>query len=337
MSFLQFVRAQHKTLPISLTPADCQEHTYIVTGANSGLGYECAKHLARLGSSRVILAVRNTQKGEAAKKAIEADTGCGTDIIQVWEVDLGSYESVAAFARRAGEQLDRIDGIVENAGIAEGVWIEKEGNETDMTVNIFSTLLMALLMLPHLQSSAKKFSIVPRLVIIGSGVAFQAKSVWKKLDIDNIFGDLRDRKKWEPKLNDTNYPLSKLILTFAYFEFARRAPVSHTSVVITMVNPGACKTNLPNHLNSSIRLQIGIIQALIGRSAEMGSRTLIHGLAVGEEAHGRYLSECEISDHIVPDWVTNDDGKRWQIKAWEDVAATLEKAYPGCLDVLSNE
>jgi hypothetical protein len=63
-----------------------------------------------------------------------------------------------------------------------------------------------------------------------------------------------------------------------------------------MVNPGACKTNLPNHLNSSIRLQIGIIQALIGRSAEMGSRTLLHGLTVGEEAHGRYLSECEISE-----------------------------------------
>jgi NAD(P)-dependent dehydrogenase (short-subunit alcohol dehydrogenase family) len=203
MSFLQFVRAQHKALPISLTPSDCQGHTYIVTGANSGLGYECVKHLARLGSTRVILAVRNIQKGEAAKKSIEADTGCSTNILEVWEVDLGSYESVAAFAKRAGEELDRIDGIVENAGIAEGVWVEREGNETSMTVNIFSTFLMALLMLPHLQSSAKKFSFVPRLVIIGSGVAFQAKPAWKKLDIDNIFGDLRDRKKWEPKFNNT--------------------------------------------------------------------------------------------------------------------------------------
>lgn len=205
MSLVQFARAQYKALPISLTPEDCRGHTYIVTGANSGLGYECVKHLARLGSSRVILAVRNTQKGQDAKTSIEADTGCGADVLEVWQVDLGSYESVAAFAKRAGQELDRIDGLVENAGIAEGVWVEQEGNETDMTVNIFSPLLMALLMLPHLQNSANKFGIVPRLVIVGSGVAFQAKSVWTKLDMETVFDDLRDRKKWEPNMNNTKY------------------------------------------------------------------------------------------------------------------------------------
>ncbi|EHK50460.1 hypothetical protein TRIATDRAFT_211944 [Trichoderma atroviride IMI 206040] len=328
MSFLHFIRAQYKTLPLTLAPADCQGHTYIVTGANSGIGYECVKHLARLGSSRVILGVRSRDKGEAAKKAIEVDTGCDTNILQVWEVDLGSYESVAAFAKKAGEELHRIDGIVENAGTAEGSWVEKEGKETNMTVNVFSTFLMALLVLPHLHKSARQFGIVPQLVIIGSGLAFQAKPIWEKLDIGNIFGDLRDRKK---------YPLSKLLLTFAYFEFARRAPFSRTGVAITMVNPGACKTNLASHLNSSARLQIGIVLSLIGRNAEMGSRTLLHGLAVGEEAHGRYLSECEISDHIVPDWVTDDDGREWQVRVWEDIAAELEKACPGCLDVISNE
>ncbi|KAL7793028.1 hypothetical protein V8C37DRAFT_409725 [Trichoderma ceciliae] len=315
MSLLQFVRAQYKSLAISRTPPDCQGHTYIVTGANSGLGYECVKHLARLGSSRVILAVRNIEEGEEAKKTIEADTGCDTEIIRVWEVDLGSYASVAAFAKRAGEEVDRIDGIVENAGIAEGVWVEKEVNETDMT------------------RSASKFGIVPRLVILGRGVAFQAKSIWKKLDIDNIFGDLRDRQKWQPRLNNTNYPLSKLLLTFAYFEFARRASVSRTGVAITMVNPGACKTNLTSHASPSVQRQIAIIQMLVGRSTEADSRALLHGLAVGQEAHGRFLSECEISELMklmrkpfVADWVTDDDGKKWQ-----------GRTYPGSLDVLSNE
>ncbi|KAL7924370.1 hypothetical protein ACQKWADRAFT_286557 [Trichoderma austrokoningii] len=334
MSFLQFIRAQYKTLPIALEPADCQGRTYIVTGANSGIGYECVKHLARLGPSRVILGVWNGDKGEAAKKTIEADTGCDASILQVWEVDLGTYESVAAFAKRAGEELHRIDGIIENAGTAEGSWVEKERNETNMTVNVFSTLLMALLMLPHLHKSARQFGIVPQLVIVGSGLAFQAKPIWEKLDIGNIFGDLRDRDKWEPKLSNTGYPLSKLLLTFAYFEFARRAPFSRTGVAITMVNPGACKTNLARHLNSSVRLQIGIVLSLIGRNAEMGSRTLLHGLTVGEEAHGRYLSECEISDHIVPEWVTDEDGREWQIRVWEKVAAALENACPGCLDVM---
>lgn len=203
MSFLQFIRAQYKTLPMALGPTDCQGHTYIVTGANSGIGYECVKHLARLGSSRVILGVRSREKGEAAKKTIETETGCDTSILEVWEVDLGSYRSVAAFAKKADEELHRIDGIVENAGTAEGSWVEKEGNETNMTVNVFSTLLMALLMLPHLHKSAKQFGIVPQLVIIGSGLAFQAKPVWETLSIGNIFGDLRDRKKWKPKLSNT--------------------------------------------------------------------------------------------------------------------------------------
>lgn len=203
MSFLHFIRAQYQTLPLALAPADCQGHTYIVTGANSGIGYECAKHLARLGSSRVILGVRSRDKGEAAKKAIEGDTGCDTNILQVWEVDLGSYESVAAFAKKAGEELHRIDGIVENAGTAEGSWVEKEENETNMTVNVFSTFLMALLVLPHLHKSARQFGIVPQLVIIGSGLAFQAKPIWEKMSIGNIFADLRDRKKWEPKLSNT--------------------------------------------------------------------------------------------------------------------------------------
>jgi NAD(P)-dependent dehydrogenase (short-subunit alcohol dehydrogenase family) len=203
MSFYHFVRAQYKTLPLALGSTDCQGGTYIVTGANSGIGYECVKHLARLGSSRVILGVRSRDKGEAAKTTIEAEVGCDTDVLEVWEVDLGSYESVAAFAKRAGEELHQIDGIVENAGTAEGSWVEKEGNETNMTVNVFSTLLMALLMLPHLHKSARQFGIVPQLVIVGSGLAFQAKPIWEKLRIGNIFGDLRDRKKWKPKLSNT--------------------------------------------------------------------------------------------------------------------------------------
>lgn len=199
MSFLHFIRAQYKTLPLALGPVDCQGRTYIVTGANSGIGYECVKHLARLGSSRVILGVRSRDKGEAAKKTIETETGCDTSILEVWEVDLGSYESVVAFAKKAGEELHQIDGIVENAGTAEASWIEKEGNETNMTVNVFSTLLMSLLMLPHMHKSARQFGIVPRLVIVGSGLAFQAQPMLERLDIGNIFRDLRDRKKWQPK------------------------------------------------------------------------------------------------------------------------------------------
>lgn len=81
----------------------------IVTGSITGLGREAARHIARLGASTLILAVRNIDKGNAAKDDIERSTGCPKDIIQVWPLDLADYSSVIIFAARANKELERID------------------------------------------------------------------------------------------------------------------------------------------------------------------------------------------------------------------------------------
>ncbi|KAK5988472.1 Short chain dehydrogenase FGM9 [Cladobotryum mycophilum] len=313
MSLLSLLRAQYKHLPIPLSPDDVAGRTYIVTGANSGLGLECTKHLVRLGAARVIMAVRNVQSGEEAKAAIEGETGRCAE---------------------GGGELDRIDGLIENAAIANNTWLELEGNASDYTVNVLSTILLAALMLPHMEKSAQKFDILPRIAIIGSGAAFQARAVLDKLDINDIFGDLRNREKWEPQIT-SNYPLSKLLLHFAYLQLIRLAPVERTGVVINLVNPGICYSGLTRNANMTMWLQVNLARLLMGRTAEAGSRTLLHGLAVGKEGHGKYLSECEISEHLVPEWVTDDDGKKWQIRVWEQVSEILQKEQPGCLDGLS--
>src|SRR5436190_21810262 len=72
--------------------------TCIVTGANVGLGLEAARHIVRLGASKVIITSRNPEKGEVAKKAIEETTRCGPDVIESWQLDLCSYESVKEFS-----------------------------------------------------------------------------------------------------------------------------------------------------------------------------------------------------------------------------------------------
>jgi NAD(P)-dependent dehydrogenase (short-subunit alcohol dehydrogenase family) len=72
----------------------------IVTGSNVGLGHEAARHFVRLGAAKVILAVRNQQAGEEAKRYIELSTKSpGT--CEVWQLDLASYDSVISIARRA--------------------------------------------------------------------------------------------------------------------------------------------------------------------------------------------------------------------------------------------
>jgi retinol dehydrogenase 12 len=138
----------------------------IVTGANCGLGLEAARHFVRLNASKVILGCRSVQKGEIAKTEIEKTT-CRQGVVEVWQVDLTSFASVREFCARA-QALDRLDFIIENAGIATGKFEQYEGFESTITVNVISTFLMALMLLPKLRESAVKFNIMPRLTIVSS-------------------------------------------------------------------------------------------------------------------------------------------------------------------------
>lgn len=111
------------------TPSqDCTGKTIIVTGSNVGLGKEAARHYVRLNAQKVILACRSLEKGESAKRDIEGTTK-RRGVMEVWQLDLGSYESVKEFAERA-KSLRRLDSIVENAGISAQTFRLVEGNES---------------------------------------------------------------------------------------------------------------------------------------------------------------------------------------------------------------
>jgi retinol dehydrogenase-12 len=144
---------------------------------------EAARHFVRLGAAKVILAVRSLKKGEDAQKSIEQSTG-RSGVAVVWLVDLGSYQSVKDFAERV-KGLERLDALVENAGIATIGHRIVEDNEATITVNVVSTFLMALLILPKLRESGKTFSITPRLTIVSSQVHLWPKFEERKAD--NIF------------------------------------------------------------------------------------------------------------------------------------------------------
>ena len=92
------------------------------------------------------------------------------------------------------------------------------------------------------------------------------------------------------------YSLSKLLQVLAVRRLARLAPVGKTGVVINLINPGLSSTGLVRYSSFSTKLIISTLRLLIGRSAEWGSRTLLHGMAAGEESHGKYLSYCEIKE-----------------------------------------
>lgn len=169
--FIEFVRDQYTNLPVPEPPANIKDAAYIVTGANTGLGYECTKHLFRMGTKRIILAVRTLSKGEVALATIRSETG-RKDVGEVWELDLTSLDSVEAFAQRVNK-LDRLDAIIENAGVVMTKFQLVEGIEMSVLVNVVSTMLLAFRVLPKLQESAGRFGIQTHLVIVSSNTSFQ--------------------------------------------------------------------------------------------------------------------------------------------------------------------
>ncbi|KAL9565668.1 hypothetical protein ACKAV7_009850 [Fusarium commune] len=146
--------------------ASFEGKTVIITGSNTALGFEAAKHIIKLGAARLITAVRSTEKGEAAKRVLAESTGCDSAILEVWPLDLASYASVKAFAARANTQLPRIDAVIENAGTASEKWSWAEDNESMVTVNVISTFLLALLLLPKLRETAARYNTRPNLTIV---------------------------------------------------------------------------------------------------------------------------------------------------------------------------
>jgi NAD(P)-dependent dehydrogenase (short-subunit alcohol dehydrogenase family) len=162
------------------------DQTIIVTGSNTGLGLEAARHFVRLGAAKVILAVRSVEKGEEAATSI-AETEKREGVVEVWELDLGSYASVKEFAARAAT-LERLDIVVSNAGVYLYDFSRAEDNETTTTVNVVSTFLLGILLLPKLRESSKKLGKPAVLTFVGSFVHYM--TTFPEGDAENILQGL---------------------------------------------------------------------------------------------------------------------------------------------------
>jgi hypothetical protein len=114
---------------------------------------------------------------------------------------------------------------------------------------------------------------------------------------------------------------------YAVRELATRFPPSKTGVVITVMCPGLCGTELARSENSTFMMRFIVRGAnmAIGRTAEEGSRTILHAAHVGPDGHGKYISDCRIREDQLPAWVTNEKGKKQQQRVWHDLFEALEK------------
>ncbi|KAK4554615.1 hypothetical protein LTR86_008470 [Recurvomyces mirabilis] len=329
----------------TLPRIDLKGRTFLITGANTGLGLDAAKHLqvvpsthhmtesktanrSRLHASRLILGCRNLAKGEAAKISILEETNCeGTTTIEIWEVDLDSYSSVRAFTSRLKSQLQRLDGFIANAGIELTAFETSEGLERTLTINVISTYLMVLSLYPLLQSTAERYQVDTHLTIVGSLIHYFGPDA--QLDVPagtSIIETLND-----PKTADmaSRYPLSKLMVHLVFQAMLHHLPKhSHTAdttgTIVNLVNPGWCSTELGRNKDGNM-FEKGMF-AMIGRTGEEGSRTLVHGVIAGRETHGFYLSECKVKPQS--SYVDSERGRSMAGRLWEEVVARIGRVDP---------
>ena len=244
--------------------ADLTGSTCLVTGASAGIGKASALGLARLGA-RVILAVRDPARGEAARREIVAATGNAA--LELAVVDLASQASIRAFALELGSRISQLDVLVNNAG----VWLRRrqtspDGVERTWATNVLGYFLMAELLLPLLRRAGRA-----RIVNVASELA-------GGLDPDDV--EYR-RRRYEGRAAYAQSKQADRMLTWA---LARR--LAATGVSANALHPGFVATEIFGKGGGLLGLLVSLASKLGARSPQQGADTVVY-LAASPELDGR--------------------------------------------------
>jgi NAD(P)-dependent dehydrogenase (short-subunit alcohol dehydrogenase family) len=250
--------------------------TAIVTGANSGIGYEAAKVLAARGAT-VLLAVRNEAKGSAAAERLRTAAGGASDV-HVVKLDLCDLASVRAFAEGVNRRYGAVHQLVNNAGVmAVPRATTADGFESQFGGNHLGHFALTGLLLPALLAAAKDGP-PARVVTVSSGLA--ARGV-----ID--FNDLHGEQRYTPF---GAYQQSKLANLLYALELDRRARTAGVELVSVAAHPGYAATNLQSRAFGSTRGALGRAfaafgNALFAQSARAGAWPTLYA-ATHPDLHG---------------------------------------------------
>uniref|UniRef100_A0A8C6L5M9 Si:dkey-23o4.6 n=1 Tax=Nothobranchius furzeri TaxID=105023 RepID=A0A8C6L5M9_NOTFU len=286
--------------------------TVLVTGANTGIGKETCRDLAARGA-RVVMACRDLVRAEQAAEKIRRSTGNGNVVIR--HLDLASIYSVTQFAKDFQDSEDRLDVLINNAGVMMCPRkITEDGFETQMAVNHLGHFLLTNLLLPMLRSSA------PSRVINVSSIAHQGG----RIDFDDLFFTKR------PYSALGSYRQSKLANVLFTRELARRLTGSGVSAFC--LHPGVIRTELSRHVESQFPL-IGALMRLPGlllmKTPWQGCQTtLFCAVTPGlEDRSGCYFSDCTEKE-VAPEGQDDKVARRLWEESIRLVRLTSDSSVP---------
>ena len=244
----------------------------VVTGANTGLGFETAQVLAARGAS-VVLAVRDTEKGKAAAARI-AGAALGADVM-VQRLDLASLESIRAAAGELRARHPRIDLLINNAGVmfppkqATG-----DGFELQFGTNHLGHFALTGLLLEQMLP-------VPgsRVVTVSS----QAERIRARINFD----DLQSERSYSRVAAYSQSKLANLLFTY---ELQRRLSGAGTTIAVA-AHPGLAATELTRHTSAIAAFAYARV---IGQPAAMGALPILRAATDPGVLGGQYYGPSQL-------------------------------------------
>lgn len=228
--------------------------TVLITGANSGIGQAAATELARRGW-HVFAAARSPERGQAAVSQIQKDSG--SIAVELLEMDLTSFASVRRAADELLERTERLDVLVNNAGLTlNDRQLTGDGHETMMQTNHFSHVLLTSLLLPKLLESDDA-----RVVNVSSRVYERVDSMpLDDLNFEHYWGGIRP------------YCATKLANILFTNELHRRT--HDRGLAAFSVHPGVVATSFMRNFPAPMRAGLRVLRPLL-RSPEQGAAPVV--------------------------------------------------------------
>lgn len=275
--------------------------TVLVTGSNTGLGYAAALKFAALGASKIILGVRSVTKGEDAKARIATTTNYETGRIAVMQLDMSSFESVRAFVKMLEKEIGNsgLDVAVLNAGIAAPSYEinESTGWETALQINVLSTTLLAILLMPILKRTASKTQQPSQLTLTGSsGHTYVTTSQIQLPPGKMLLETINSPEFFELEKSYCVIKLLTMYIMQGLIDDYSKNVAGETDVWINVTCPGYCSTDLGREFPWYVTWPTKLMQLYYGRSAEQGGRSLVSATLLEGAGHGKFWTNDVFSE-----------------------------------------
>jgi NAD(P)-dependent dehydrogenase (short-subunit alcohol dehydrogenase family) len=248
----------------------------IVTGANSGIGYETARALAARGA-RVVLACRNEAKGRDAEQRIRSEAASAD--VRFEPLDLGALASVRAFAEKRIASEPRLDLLINNAGVMMPPYGRTaDGFETQIGTNHLAHFALTGLLLESLRRTPKA-----RVVNVSSLAHFAGTIAFDDLHSERSYGPIRA------------YGQSKLANLLFTRELQRRFEAAGVDALAAAAHPGSTRTELQRHSG----LMDAVVRVFSQQPPE-GALPTLYAATAGDVRGGEYFGPSGFAGCLGP-------------------------------------